>query len=113
MFEQVGTVDAIVTTVGSAPFKPFAELGRDGFVTGMTNKALGQVEVVRQGIDHVTDGGSFTVTSGVVGREQVRTGVAAAMANGALEYFVPSAAAELPRGLRINAVSPTVLLEAP
>jgi len=116
MFEQVavsGTFDAIVTTVGSVPFKPLGELSRADFLAGLTNKALGQVEVVRQGVEHLADGGSFTVTTGVVGREQIRTGAAAAMANGALEYFVPAAAAELPRGLRINAVSPTVLIEAP
>lgn len=116
MFEQVavgGTLDAIVTTVGSVPFKPLSELSRADLLAGLTNKALGQVEVVRQGVEHLADRGSFTVTTGVVGREQILTGAAAAMANGALEYFVPAAAAELPRGLRINAVSPTVLIEAP
>ena len=34
------------------------------------------------------------------------------MVNGALEAFVRSAAIELPRGLRINAVSPNVLQES-
>ena len=80
---------------------------------GLCNKALGQVEIVRQGVPYVTDGGSFTLTTGVVRREPIRTGAAAALANGALEYFVPAAAVELPRGLRVNAVSPTVLREAP
>lgn len=112
LFAAVGQVDAVVSTVGSVPFKPLAELGREDFLAGLANKALGQVEIVRQGIAYVADGGSFTLTTGVVGREQIRTGAAAAMANGALEYFVPAAAAELPRGIRINAVSPTVLLEA-
>lgn len=112
LFERVGVVDAVVTTVGSVPFKALAELDREGFLAGLSHKALGQIEVVRQGIPYVADGGSFTVTTGVVGREQIRTGAAAAAANGALEYFVPAAAAELPRGIRINAVSPSVLLEA-
>jgi hypothetical protein len=55
---------------------------------------------------------TFHRHTGVVGRGVIRTGAAAAMANGALEFFVPTAAAELPSGLRINAVSPTVLREA-
>lgn len=112
LYERVGPVDAVVSTVGSVPFKALADLGRDDFLAGVTHKALGQIELVRQGIPFVADGGSFTVTTGVVGREQIRTGAAAAAANGALEYFVPAAATELPRGIRINAVSPTVLLEA-
>ena len=98
-----------------APFrsKPLEELQRADFLAGLCNKVLGQVEIVRQGIPYVTDGGSSTLTTGVVGREPVRTGASAALVNGALEYFVPAAAVELPRGLRINAVSPTVLREAP
>jgi NADP-dependent 3-hydroxy acid dehydrogenase YdfG len=113
MFSAVGRVDAVVMTVGVVPFKPFDQLDRSDFLAGLTNKALGQVEIVKQGLAYISDGGSFTLTTGVVGRETIRTGAAAAMANGALEYFVPAAAAELPRGVRINAVSPTVLREAP
>jgi NADP-dependent 3-hydroxy acid dehydrogenase YdfG len=113
LFKKVGYVDAVVATVGSVPFKPFEHLQRDDFLAALSNKTLGQVEIVRQGIPYITDGGSFTLTTGVVGREPIRTGAAAALANGALEYFVPAAAVELPRGLRINAVSPTVLQEAP
>ena len=113
MYRSVGQVDAVVVAVGAAPFRPLAQLSRDDFLGGFVRKSLGQIEVVRQGIDHVTDGGSFTLTSGIVGREQVRTGVASAVANGALEHFVKAAAVELPRGIRINVISPTVLAEAP
>ena len=112
LYDAVGTVDAVISTVGSAPFKPLADLGREDFLAGFTHKTLGQIEIVRQGIPHLSDGGSFTLTSGIVGRHQIRTGAAAAMANGALEHFGPAAAVELPRGIRINVVSPTVLLEA-
>lgn len=112
LYQQVGPIDAVVTTVGSVPYKPLTDLSRDDFLSGLTNKALGQIEVVRQGLPFVAEGGSFTVTTGIVGRQAIRTGVAAAVANGALEHFVRAAAVELPRGLRINAVSPTVLAEA-
>lgn len=113
LFDHVGSVDAVVITVGAAPFKPLAELTPADVLAGLANKAAAQIGVVLQGIPHVTDGGSFTLTTGIVGREVIRTGVASAAANGAIERFVSSAAAELPRGLRINAVSPNVLAEAP
>ncbi len=60
----------------------------------------------------MADGGSFTVTTGVLDREPIRTGAASSTANGALNAFVMAAAVELPRGIRINCVSPTVLVEA-
>lgn len=112
MFDQIGTVDAIISCTGSVPFKPLAELTDKDFRAGFEDKVLGQVNLVQVGLSHLTDGGSFTLTSGVLAREPILTGVAASLANGALESFVMAAAAELPRRIRINAVSPTVLAEA-
>lgn len=76
---------------------------------GLTNKVMGQVNVVLCGLDHVNDGGSFTLTSGVLDREYIRTGTNASTANGALTGFVKSSAIEMPKGLRINLVSPELL----
>jgi NAD(P)-dependent dehydrogenase (short-subunit alcohol dehydrogenase family) len=112
MFEEVGTVDAVISCTGSVPFKPLADLTEKDFRSGIDDKVLGQVNLVQIGADHVSDGGSFTLTSGVLAREPILTGAAASLANGALESFVMAAAAELPRRIRINAVSPTVLAEA-
>ena len=64
------------------------------------------------GTPYVADGGSFTLTTGVLDREPIRTGAASSAANGALTAFTMAAAVELPRGIRINTVSPTVLVEA-
>ena len=58
-------------------------------------------------------GGSITLTSGILSREPIATGAAASLVNGAVESFVLAAATELPRGIRINAVSPSVLEDAP
>lgn len=112
MFDQVGTVDAVISCTGSVPFKPLAELTDKDFRSGFEDKVLGQVNLVQLGTEYIADGGSFTLTSGVLAREPILTGAAASLANGALESFVMAAAAELPRGIRINAVSPTVLAEA-
>lgn len=111
--DEVGRVDAIVVAVGSVPFRPVTDLTREDYIAGFTSKALGQIEFVTQGLDHLSDGGSITLTSGVLARESVPTAAAAAMANGAVESFVMAAAPELPRGIRINAVSPDVLANSP
>lgn len=110
---EVGPVDAIVVAAGSVPFKPVTELTRDDYASAFSSKVLGQLEFVTQGVDTVRDGGSITLTTGVLSRESVPTAAAAAMANGAVESFVMAAAPELPRGIRINAVSPNVLANSP
>ncbi|MCO4252084.1 short chain dehydrogenase [Pseudarthrobacter raffinosi] len=112
MFERIGRVDAVIACTGAVPFKPLAGLSPDDFRAGINDKVLGQVNLVQTGTPYVNDGGSFTLTTGVLAREPIVTGVVASLANGALESFVMAAAAELPRGIRINAVSPSVLEEA-
>jgi NAD(P)-dependent dehydrogenase (short-subunit alcohol dehydrogenase family) len=112
LFDSIGTVDAIVCTAGVTPFKTLSELTRQDFQDGLNDKLLGQVELVRQGINHLSDGGSFTLVSGVLAYDPIVTGAVAAIVDGALDAFVRAAAIELPRGLRINAVSATVFEEA-
>lgn len=109
MYRETGKVDAVVSTVGSVHFGPLTEFTEEQFMLGLTNKVMGQVNVVLVGIDYVNDGGSFTLTSGVMDRDPIRLGAGGAMANGALGGFVVGAAIEMPRGLRINVVSPGLL----
>jgi len=73
---------------------------------------MGQVNLVLIGREYVADGGSFTLTSGVLDSEPIRGGASASLVNGALNAFVLGAAIELPRRQRINIVSPGVILEA-
>ena len=112
LFASVGPIDAVIAALGSAPFKPLADLSREDYAAGYAGKVQAQLDVVRLGTPYLADGGSITLTTGVLAREPIRTGAASSMANGALEAFVMAAAVELPRGIRINAVSPTVLVEA-
>lgn len=112
LFEAVGTVDAVVAAIGKAPFEPLAELDHADFVLGLLGKTMAQIDLVQLGTAYVADGGSFTLTTGVLAREPIVTGAASSTANGALEAFTMAAAVELPRGIRINTVSPTVLVEA-
>jgi NAD(P)-dependent dehydrogenase (short-subunit alcohol dehydrogenase family) len=109
MYQKTGKVDAVVATVGSVHFGPLTEFTGEQFMLGLTNKVMGQVNVVLAGLNYVNDAGSFTLTSGVLDRDPIRLGTSAATANGALGGFVKGAAIELPRGLRINVVSPGLL----
>jgi NAD(P)-dependent dehydrogenase (short-subunit alcohol dehydrogenase family) len=112
MYEQVGKVDAVIAATGKVPFKSITELSLEDYRSGIVDKVLGQIELVRRGIEFVNDGGSFTLTTGILARAAIPTGAVASVANGALESFVMAAAIEMPRGIRINVVSPSVLVEA-
>ena len=109
MYNQIGKVDAVVCVVGHGHFGGVAEMSSDQFMKGITHKVLPQVNLVLVGIEHINDGGSFTLTSGVLNRDPIRGGASAAAANGALDGFVIGAAIDMPRGIRINAVSPGLL----
>ena len=112
MFDATGRVDAIVATTGSLFFGPLAQMRAEDFDIGLQDKLLGQVRLALVGQHFLNDGGSITLTSGIVGSEPIRMGANAGSVNAALEGFVRSAAPELERGLRINVVSPTVVQES-
>ena len=109
MYVNAGPVDAVVTAVGSVHFAAVTEFTESTFLLGLKHKAMGQINVVLIGLKHIKDGGSFTLTSGVLNRDPIRMGAGAAAANGAIDGFVVGAAIEMPRGLRVNAVSPGIL----
>ena len=109
MYQQVGNVDAVVSAIGQVHFGAVHEMTSEQFMKGINQKVLPQVNLVLEGFDYVNDGGSFTVTSGVLNRDPIRGGSCAAAANGALDGFVRGAAVDMHRGIRINAVSPEVL----
>lgn len=113
MFAELGRFDAVVSAFGSAPFKRAPELQPEDLLSAFNGKVLSQLNLVRIGLEYVNDGGSFTLTTGILAREPLPAASAAAMANGAVESFVMSAAGEMPRGIRLNVVSPNVLASAP
>ena len=110
MYEQVGKIDAVASCIGKVIYKPITELTYDEYLLGLTDKAMGQVELVRAGINYLTDGGCFTLMTGILARDPIASATIAALANGAIESFTLAAAIDLPRGIRINTVSPNVLV---
>jgi len=112
LFQTVGKVDAIVSTAGNLHFGPLAEMTAEQFNIGLQDKLLGQVQLALVGQKYLNDGGSITLTAGILSIEPIRNGASATAVNAAIEGFVAAAAIELPRGLRINTISPTVLTES-
>ncbi len=112
MYQKLGKVDAVVACAGHVHFGPVSSMTPAQFRKGLDDKLMGQVNLVLLGMAHVNDGGSFTLTSGVLDRHPVRQGANAAAVNGAIGAFVKGAAIEMPRGIRINAVSPGLLEES-
>ncbi len=112
MYKKVGQVDAVVACAGHSHFGPLVDMTPKHFLDGLKDKLMGQINLVLLGMGHVKDGGSFTLTSGLLTSEAIRQGSNAAAIDGAIDSFVISAAIEMPRGLRINAVSPGLLQTA-
>ncbi|GAK11908.1 short chain dehydrogenase [Geomicrobium sp. JCM 19039] len=112
MYEQTGIIDAVINASGRAGFSPINELTPEKNEVGLNSKLKGQINLVLLGIPYVADGGSFTLTTGVMMDDPIPQGASAAMANGAVRSFVKASAIEMPRSIRINAVSPTVLEES-
>jgi NAD(P)-dependent dehydrogenase (short-subunit alcohol dehydrogenase family) len=109
MYREAGKVDAVVSAIGHGHFGAVHEMTSEQFMKGIDHKLMPQVNLVLEGFDYINDNGSFTLTSGVLNRDPIPGGSCAAAANGALDGFVLGAAVDMPRGIRINAVSPEVL----
>ncbi|MCV2489929.1 short chain dehydrogenase [Geodermatophilus sp. YIM 151500] len=111
VFAQVADLDAVASAAGAVPYKRVVDMTPGDYLSAYRGKVAAQIELVRQGTHHVAARGSFTLITGVLNREPIVTGSAAAMVNGAVEGFVRAAAIEI-APQRINAVSPTVFAES-
>lgn len=112
LYKTIGGIDAVILTTGFAHFGKLAEMSEEEFYVGIKSKLMGQVNTVLIGMKYLNDKGSFTLTSGVLSHDPILMGSAVSMVNCGIDGFVRGAAIEMPRGLRINAVSPTVVQES-
>ncbi|MDB4883035.1 MAG: hypothetical protein JWL95_1801 [Gemmatimonadetes bacterium] len=111
LYARVGKLDAVVSAAGQAAYKPLTQLSDAEFAFSLGNKLMGQVNVVRYGLDSVGDNGSFTLTSGVLAQHPEPGTAAISLVNSGLEGFTRAAALEAPRGIRVNVVSPPWVTE--
>jgi len=112
MFESIGKIDAIVAIAGDAKWDKFDNLSEDDFYIGIKSKLMGQVNVVRIGKNYLTNGGSITLSTGILADDPVYMTTSAAMVNGGIHSFVKAVALELENGIRINAVSSDLVEDA-
>ena len=75
------------------------------FKIGLHDKLLGQVDLALIGQHYLNEGGSITLTSGIVSAEPIRYGANASAVNSAIDGFVRGAAVEL-QGRRIKRRQP-------
>lgn len=111
MFHRVGPYDALVSLCGKGSGGRAIALSEEDLINGFRLKVLLQVRLVKLGLETMNDGGSFTLTSGILSREPFPDFSAIAMGNGALEAFCVGASVEMPRGIRINCVMPVFMTE--
>ena len=111
LFDTVGSVDAVVSCAGEAAFGGLTALTDEDFDHSLSNKLMGQVNLVRRGLDAIREGGVVTLTSGVLSQEPMEGSAAISMVNAGLEGFVRAAALEAPRSIRVNVVSPPWVAE--
>ncbi len=112
MYDQIGTVDAIVCTAGEAKWAPFDDLSEEDFYIGIKSKLMGQVNLVRLGQQYLSEGGSFTLTTGILADDPVLQTTSAAMVNGAIHSFVLAATLELKKSHRINVIASGLVMDA-
>lgn len=110
LLASIDNLDAIVCAASrGVVFKPLSEMSVAAYVESMQQKLLGQIALALAGSHMLNDNGSITLTTGIMNRDFVENGSAAAMVNNAVEGFAQAAALDLPRGIRINVVSPALL----
>lgn len=112
LFQKVGSFDAVVNTVGYCEYADFTDMTDEQWNTTIQSKMLGQINLVNVGINYINRGGSFTLISGILNIKPIPMAIADATTSGAIDTFVQCVAHELPHGIRINVVNPTVLEEA-
>jgi NAD(P)-dependent dehydrogenase (short-subunit alcohol dehydrogenase family) len=111
LFDAVGPVDAVISTAGLADFGPLASLDDAAFDLALSNKLMGQINLMRIGVDKLNKNGSITLTSGILARQPMPGSSVISMANGALDAFVKAAALEVSNGVRVNTVAPAFVKE--
>ncbi|NMI05308.1 short chain dehydrogenase [Paenibacillus sp. SZ31] len=112
LFETVGNIDYVIVAAGQTHYSKLEELTPENNMISVQGKLLGQVNIVLIGQHYINDKGSFTLVSGIIQDHPIEQGASSAMVNGAIDSFAKAAAFELPRGIRLNSVSPNLFVES-
>ncbi len=109
LFEKYQPFDILVSaaTGGSRAIGPFLEMDMDGYQESFS-KLWGYANVVRYGVEHMSENGAIVLVSGAPARKCRPGQVALSSVGGAVEALVRAIAREIaPR--RINVLSPGMI----
>jgi NAD(P)-dependent dehydrogenase (short-subunit alcohol dehydrogenase family) len=106
-----GCFDAVANAAGDVFPAPLELTTDEQWTQSLRSKGIGQINVVPAALPYIADKGSFTLAPGVLTDEYMHGGTIGTI-NHLVEGFVKASAVELPRGIRINCISPTVLAES-
>lgn len=116
LFETITQVDAVVSCAGdvkemqTSSMGAFESLGEKQLQFGF-QRIWAQFRLIQLCARFLRNSGSLTLTSGQLSNHPAPGTAVASMMGCSLESLVRSAALELPRGLRVNAVSPGYVKE--
>jgi len=109
LYTETGPFDILVSaaTGGSRAIGPFAQMNMDGYKSSF-DKLWGYANVVRQGLEHLSESGSIVLVSGSPARRCGPGQVALSSVGGAVEALSRAVAREIaPK--RINVMSPGLI----
>lgn len=104
LFERVGELDHLVSTVGGAMGGGFLSAPVEEIIRTIEGKFTASLTIARAAAPHLREGGSLTLTAGAGGTPQGASG--AIIGNQAISTMVRGLAVELAPGARVNAVAP-------
>lgn len=110
-YNKIGRIDAVICAAGIANFGALQDLTDQQIQRGIQSKLMGQVNLVRKGLDYLNKGGTFVLTSGMLSTQPWPKTSAVAMVNAGLEGFTRAAALDLDDDKRICIVSPPLIRE--
>lgn len=110
-YANLGDVDAIICTAGDAAFSFLSKVTDEQIQLGIKSKLLGQVNLVRKGLNNLRPGGVFILTGGILAYSPIPQTSLIAMVNAGLEGFARAVALELTEGRRIVVVHPDWVAE--
>ncbi|KEK29095.1 MULTISPECIES: SDR family oxidoreductase [Shewanella] len=105
-FESIGAFDHLVITAGSsAPAGKVVDVDFQQAKAAFDTKFWGSINATKQAVRYIKQGGSITLTTGMLSRKVVANTYVKSTMNAALEAFTKVLAKEL-APIRVNAVSP-------
>lgn len=106
----IGSFDAVVSCAGIAPFGAAQDMSDDDYVLALSNKLMGQINLVRRGAPRIAKDGVFVLTSGRFAGEPQRGTAAISIANAGIDAFARAASLDL-APTRVCSVSPVFVKE--